>query len=78
VRGDDDLEAGRPDGREQLPDVLAQADGFGDFPQPRVDLAAVGEEVVVRVDEHEGGPAGVIGGGHGHQSRWLGQGAPVA
>jgi hypothetical protein len=48
VRGDDDPEAGRPDGDEQLPDVLAQADRFGDLPQPRVDLAVVGEEVVVR------------------------------
>jgi hypothetical protein len=72
------LEARRPAGREQLPDVLAQADGFGDFPQPGVDLAVVGEEVVVRIDEHEGGPGGVIGDGHGHESRWLGQRAPVA
>jgi hypothetical protein len=47
-------------------DVLAQADGFGHFAQPRVDHAVVGEEVVVRVDEDEGGPGRVISDGHGH------------
>jgi len=35
VRGDNDLDARRPRGGQQLPDVLAQADRLGDFPQPR-------------------------------------------
>jgi hypothetical protein len=39
VRGDNDLDARRPGGGQQLPDVLAQADGLGHFPQARIDLA---------------------------------------
>jgi hypothetical protein len=42
VRGDNHLDAGCPDGGEQLANVLAQADGFGDLPQSRIDLAIVG------------------------------------
>jgi hypothetical protein len=78
VRGDDDLDARRPDRGEQVADVLVQADGFGHFSQPRIDLAVVGEEVVIRVDEDECGPGGVISGRRGHQSGRTDLSPPVA
>ena len=70
VRGDDHLDASGPRAGQQLADVLMQANGFGDLPQPRVDQAVLGEKVVVWVYEDECRLGGVVGDCHEQQSCW--------
>jgi hypothetical protein len=56
VWGDDDLDARRAHGGQQFAGVLVQGDGLGDVLQPGVDLPALAEEVVIRVDDNERDP----------------------
>jgi Helix-turn-helix domain len=48
VRGYDDLDSPGAGGGQQLADVLVQADALGGVLKPRIDLAVLGEEVVIR------------------------------
>jgi len=55
VRDDHHLDARRADGAVQPAQVVEQPDLIGDRLDARIDLAALGQEIVVGVDEKQGG-----------------------
>jgi hypothetical protein len=54
VRDDYDLNAGRAYGAVQPAKVVEQADLIGDRLDTRIDLAALGQEIVLGIDEEQG------------------------
>ncbi len=55
MRHDDDLDTRRSDGGNQITHVVVEADRFGRLLGSLVKLAAFAHEIVVRVDDQQGG-----------------------
>src|SRR5262249_2144482 len=62
MRHDDDLDTRRSDRRNQLTHVVVEADRFGRLPGSLVELAAFAHEIVIGVNDQQGGAVCVVGG----------------
>ena len=62
MRNDNHLDAGGADGPVQPAEIVEKPDFVGDRLDTRIDLAARRQEIVVGVDEEQGGPLAWIGG----------------